>query len=87
MACLIGVARAEEIDCSMDVDYRDDEFLEGEDDKLNALIDIVNCEPQARIGLIATERLDRGRHLENAEVCNDHCKHCAQYALVSDDKM
>ena len=77
MACLDGVARAEKIDCGMDVDYRDDRFLDGEDDKLNALVDIVNCKPHARIGLIAAKRLDRGRHLENAEIDNDHCKHCA----------
>ena len=87
MACLNGVARAEESDRSMDVDHRDDRFLEGEDDKLNTLIDVVDCEPHARIGLVAAKCLDCGRHLENAEVDNDHCEHCAQYALVSDDKV
>ena len=87
MACLIGVAGAEKIDGSMDVDDRYNRFLKSEDNELNAFIDIVNCEPSARIGLIATKCLDRGRYLENAEVDNDHCEHGTQYALVSDDQV
>ena len=87
MACLNRVARAEEIDCSMNIDNRDDRFLKSEDDKLNALVDIVDCKPHAGIGLIATKCLDRGQHLKNAEVDNDHCEHCAQYAFVPDDKV
>lgn len=87
MACLNRVAWAEEINRSMNVDHRDDGFLKSEDDKLNTLIDVVNLEPHARIGLIATKCLDCGRHLKNAEVDNDHRKHCAQYALVSDNNV
>ena len=87
MACLIGIARAEEIDGGMNIDDRDDRFLKSEDNKLNAFIDIVNCEPPAWIGLIAPKCLDRCRYLENAEVDNDHCEHGTQYALISDDQV
>ena len=87
MACLNKVAKAEEIDCSVNIDHRDDRSLKSENDKLNALVEIVDCKPHAGIGLIATKCLDRDRHLENAEIDNDHCEHCAQYALVSDKKV
>ena len=64
-----------------------DEFLEGEHDQLNALVNLEYCQPHAGSPLCAAEFLDSGRDLEEAEIHNDHDEYSAEDALVAHDEM
>ena len=87
MSCLHGISRRQHLHGGANVDGRNYQFLEGEDDELNALVDVVDLEPHSRIGLITTERLDRSGHLKDAEVGNDHDEHRPKYTMVSNNEM
>ena len=65
VACFHGVVGCEHSDCGADVDYGDNEFLEGEDAELDSLVDVVDFEPHAWVDLVAAEGLDCGWYLED----------------------
>lgn len=70
-----------------DVDDGDDEFLEGEDDELDALIHIIHGQEHAGIRSIAAKGEDGGRDLEDAEVDNDHDEDNAQHPVITYNQM
>ena len=55
-----------------DVEDRNGEFLKGEDDELDAFVDIVDVEKSAGVFLITAKGEDGGGDLEDAEVEDDH---------------
>ena len=71
------IAGREHLDRGLDVNDRDDGFLQREDDELNPFVDVVHGQPHARVGLVAAEGLDGGGHLEDEEVGDDHDEHSA----------
>lgn len=66
------VVGQEHLECRTDVEEGYGELLEGEDDKLDTFVDVIDLEPHAWVCLVTSECQDGGRDLEDAEVEDDH---------------
>ena len=81
------IARLEHSEGGADIDDRDDQLLQGEDDQLNPLIDVVDLQPHARVLLVAPKRQHGGGDLEEQKINDDHGEDEAQHAFVADDQV
>lgn len=87
LASLSRIVGEQHLQRGANVDDGDDQFLEGEDDELNALVHVVDFREHARIRSIAAKGEDGGRDLEDAEVDDDHDENTAQHLVIAYDQV
>ena len=78
MAHSFRVARRKPDHRGTDVNDGNDELLNSEHYKLDALVDVEDSQPFSSSHVSADELLDRGRDLEKKEVDDDHEEHSAE---------